>query len=135
MKSCCRRQVPLASPRDFCGSLALSTPVNVRAEGGKLTAYVRTPGGETMELQAALTHFKCRPASTTGIMLASMVVRGLAKAAAAGRQGNVTTDRNIPLLTLKDQLWRIVQVCVQCHGAGLVQDAPCTACGGSGFRQ
>jgi hypothetical protein len=128
MTSCCRKAPKaLPNPRDFCASLSMATPVIVEQQGADYVITVQTPGGERARLQDALQNHQCKANSTSGIRIASLAISALHRVVALGRTSSLPVSRQLPLLMLKDTLYRLVERCAACKGSG------CTACGGTGF--
>ncbi len=108
----------------------MASPVVILDGPSGLVAHVTVPGGSRMALADAITHHRCQPNASPGLRLAGLAVSALQRVVDAGRgealRGKV--GRQMPLLYLKDELFRLVERCSACHGKG------CEACGGTGFK-
>lgn len=108
----------------------MASPITLVDSGTGLDIQVTTPGGEKMLLSTALTHFRCQPNASAGLRLAGLAVSALQRVIALGRVDVLRpkVGRQMPLLFLKDELFRLVEKCAACNGAG------CDRCGQTGFR-
>jgi hypothetical protein len=109
----------------------MATPITLVDTGNGLDIRITTPGGEQMSLSTALTHFRCSPNASAGLRLAGLAVSALARVTTLGRLETLTpkVGRQMPLLFLKDELFRLVERCNSCLGTG------CNMCHQTGFRQ
>ena len=123
-KSCCRSAARTANPRDFCGSLSMSTPVLLVAAGNGVAVMVLTPGGQRMALDTAIAQFQCAD-GTSGLRLARIVLQGVRSLHKVAVESKL--DRQMPLLTLRDLLKQNVPICTACRGTG------CATCSQTGF--
>lgn len=130
-RSCGNRTKQIfANPRDFCATLSMASPVFVeKSTDGKHQVMVTTPGGDRTTLPEALARFSCKENGTTGLRLASLVITALHRAEARGCASSIPVGRQMPLLMLKDQLFKLVLRCPTCHGAG------CPSCKHTGFAE
>jgi len=104
----------------------MATPVQLDTVAGVLVITIATPGGQRLPLADALGQFQCKASERAGVRLAEVVLTAFARVTEEKRS-SLTPGRSMPLLMLKDQLFRLVPVCTTCRGNG------CPTCKGTGF--
>lgn len=119
----CRRTKTYGTgmPTDFCSVLSFSTPV---ALNDSLVPEVQT-FDQRMTVPKAIEKYGCKTSATK---LSEIVMRCLGQIKANGHT-NLLQDlknRNMPLLMLKDRLFKLCTKCSSCKGAG------CTSCNTTG---
>jgi hypothetical protein len=120
-KPCCGGGSRRLPPKDFCGQLSISTGVRLVKFGEAWTIQADV-GSKTQDLGIAISAHKCR--DTAGVRLAEVTLHALSRAVQAdkGSALDYKRGRKIPLILLKDFLFKTVGVCSSCKGRG------CSAC-------
>lgn len=115
-RPCCGR-ARKAAPTDFCGGLRISTGVTLVNEGAwsiKIQA-----GGKLQDIGLAISAYKCEN-NSAGVRLAQVAQYALGKVLSAGKadQLRYKAGRQMPLILLKDFLFKTAGVCRSCKGRG-----------------
>jgi len=84
-------------------------------------------GGKLQDIGLALAAYKCEP-NSAGVKLAQVTQYALGRALAAGKgdQLKYKAGRQVPLILLKDFLFKTAGICKSCRGRG------CGTCNGMG---
>ena len=125
--ACCGR-ARKSAPTDFCGALRISTGVTLTQMGNSWTVQIQS-GGKLVELNAALAAHKC-DGNSAGAKLVQVTSVALARVIAMGKADQLRqkAGRQMPLILLKDFLFKTAGACASCRGLG----RGCAACGGMG---
>lgn len=122
---CCRRSPSHIAPTDFCSNLNISTAVSLSQNGSSWAINIDT-GPHTGNLESKIA--SCASRKSAGVKLAQVSVYALHKAISQGKQDALKekTGRRMPLVLIKDFLFKLVGACTSCRGRG------CSACNGMG---
>jgi len=119
--ACCGRSARSAPPpNDFCGSLRISTGASLVGSDSAGWEVLVMHGAQKVDLRSRLS--ECANAKSTGARLGQVVLRAIAIAQVKGICLQERANRQMPLVLLKDYLFKAIGPCTSCMGRG------CTAC-------
>lgn len=121
-RQCCGRGMRPLPQKDFCSLLRISAGVTLIESSGKITLNINHMGQQKDLAQQIATH-NC-PDRTAGVQLAKVCLHALDRAVAMGQTETLATKvgRQMPLVLMKDFLFKTAGTCSSCRGRG------CTAC-------
>lgn len=111
---------------DFCGALRISTGVTLIESGGSWSININLNGQHKDLAQSLATH-NCEYRSA-GVKLAQVTMAALNKAVANHKADELRkkSGRQMPLILMKDFLFKTAGACTTCKGRG------CSACNNMG---